>query len=239
MLAIICGSGFENPNFFKDEQEIKVENLFHSPIKIGTINIHKVIIMSRHGYNHEYLPHEVPYKDNLLALQSLGVTRIISISACGSLSEEIYPGTISLPNQFIDMTKNRSCSYNREHVEMAKPFDEKLRMEIERICCIENIQCSYDTTLVTIEGPRFSTRAESLLFKSWGINLINMTTVPEVCLANEIGIPYQVVNMVTDYDSWMIDRKPVSMEEINNVMKQNSSIVKKLIIKFVVLNNGL
>jgi 5'-methylthioadenosine phosphorylase len=237
MIGIIGGSGLEDPQLLHNAEEVFIESKYgkHSPIKKGKINGIDVAIMSRHGYKHEYCPSTIPYKANINALKELGCKAIVATSACGSLKEEIAPGTLSFPWQFIDRTTKRDTSFTSEgnviHESMAEPFDKKLRKILEEKCKELDFEYSGETTLITIEGPRFSTYAESELFRSWNCDLINMTTVPEVCLAKEMKIPYQVINLVTDYDCWHEGEKAVTFEMIMKVMHENSEKVKKLIIE--------
>jgi len=237
MIAIIGGSGLEDPKLLHNAEEVSIETPHgeHSPIKKGEINGVSVTILSRHGYKHEFMPTTVPYKANIFALKKLGAKAIVATSACGSLKEEIAPGTLSFPSQFIDRTTKRDCSFSEKgkviHESMAEPFDKGLREILIEKAKKLGFENSVDTTIVTIEGPRFSTRAESELFRSWKCDLINMTTVPEVCLAKEMKIPYQVINLVTDYDCWREEKQAVTFEEVMKVMKENAEKVKKLIIE--------
>ena len=236
MIAIIGGSGLEDPELLHNDGEVTIETPFgaHSPIKKGTIGNIEVVVLSRHGYKHEFTPTNVPYKANIFALKELGAKAIIAASACGSLKEEISPGTLSYPNQFIDRTTKREGSFSEHgnviHESMADPFDKKLRDILIRKTQELGFEFSAETTVLAVEGPRFSTRAESELFRSWGADLINMTAVPEVCLAKEKKIPYQMVNLVTDYDCWKEGKTAVTHEEVLTVMKDNAEKVKKLII---------
>jgi len=237
LIGIIGGSGLEDPKLLHNVEDVVVQTPFgeHSPIKKGEINGIAVAILSRHGYNHEYMPTTVPYKANLFALKELNVKAIVATSACGSLKEEIAPNTISFPTQFIDRTTKRDQSFSEKgnviHESMADPFDKKLREILENKAKELKFEYSSETTIVTVEGPRFSTRAESELFRSWNCDLINMTTVPEVCLAKEMKIPYQVINLVTDYDCWRKDEEAVTFEMILEIMKENATRVKKLIVE--------
>jgi 5'-methylthioadenosine phosphorylase len=237
MIGIIGGSGLEKSDLIKDVEDVVIETPFgeHCPIKKGKISGIKVLILSRHGYEHELAPTEIPYRANIFALKELGVKAIIATSACGSLKEEIVPGSFSFPSQFVDRTTKREQSFGEKgkviHEGMAEPFDEKLREILTKKCEELKIEYSGDTTLITIEGPRFSTRAESELFRSWDCDLINMTTVPEVCLAKELKIPYQVINLVTDYDCWRDGEEAVTFEMVLERVKENAEKVKKLIIE--------
>ncbi len=236
MIGIIGGSGLEDPQMLHNAEEVIIETKYgkHSPIKKGEINGVKVAILSRHGYKHEYPPTTLPYKANIFTLKELGCKAIIATSACGSLREEIVPGSISFPSQFIDRTTKRDTSFTEKgkviHESMADPFDKKLRRILENKNKEIGFEYSAETTLITIEGPRFSTRAESKLFQSWKCDLINMTTVPEVCLAKEMKIPYQVINLVTDYDCFLENEEAVTFEKVMEIMKKNAEKVKELII---------
>jgi 5'-methylthioadenosine phosphorylase len=217
-IGIIGGSGFEK-EFLAN--------------KIGN---HEIFFLSRHGSEHELNPSEVNYEKNIREFKKIGVDMIIATSACGSLHEHIKPGDIVLPNQFIDWTTKRNNTINKKHTSMAEPFDEKMRKGFYEVARSLSIHLKFGiselTTVITIEGPRFSTRAESRMFKTFA-EVINMTTCPEVIFANELGIPYQVICMVTDYDSWDKDKKPVTIEEVNKVMNSNVEKVKLLITKFI------
>ncbi|MFA6065197.1 MAG: S-methyl-5'-thioadenosine phosphorylase [archaeon] len=237
MIGIIGGSGLEDPQILQDAKEVTVETPYgkHTPIKVGKIGSVNVAILSRHGYFHEYSPSSIPYKANIHALFKLGCKAIVATSACGSLKEEIAPGTLSFPDQFIDMTTKREQSFTEHgkviHESMAEPFDKHLRTILEKTCEKIGYEYSCETTIITIEGSRFSTKAESNMFRMWGGDLINMTTVPEVCLAKEMHIPYQVINLVTDYDCWREGTEAVTFEQVLKIMKTNAEKVKKLLIE--------
>lgn len=237
MIGIIGGSGLEDPKLLHNANEVKIKTPFgkHSPIKKGEIKGVEVAILSRHGYKHEHSPTVVPYKANMWALKKLGCKAIIATSTCGSLKEEIKPCTFSLPSQFLDRTHHRDQSYSEHgkvlHISMAEPFEEKIRKILLKKCEELKYECTSETTVVTIEGPRFSTKAESNFYRLLQCDLINMTTVPEVCLAKELEIPYQLINLVTDYDCWRENTKPVSFEEVLEVMRKNAEKVKKLIVE--------
>ncbi|MCX6800775.1 MAG: S-methyl-5'-thioadenosine phosphorylase [Candidatus Diapherotrites archaeon] len=237
MIGIIGGSGLEDPKLLHNVRGVKIKTPFgkHTPIKKGKINGIEVAVLSRHGYKHEHSPTAVPYKANMWALKKLGCKAIIATSACGSLKEEIKPNTFSLPSQFLDRTHHRDQSYTEHgkvlHISMAEPFSAELRKILLKKCKELGYACTAETTVVTIEGPRFSTKAESKFYRLLECDLINMTTVPEVCLAKEIEIPYQVINLVTDYDCWREGTAPVSFEKVMKVMRENAEKVKKLIVE--------
>lgn len=230
-IGIIGGSGLENPSILKSSQTKKVNTRFgnpSSPLICGKLTGTDVVILSRHGTDHTIPPSQVNNRANILALNEEGCTHIISTTACGSLREEIKRGDLIIPDQFIDFTRKRAITFFDEfepgkmgHTQMADPFDESLRKLIISTAKDLRLKIHEKGTVITIEGPRFSTRAESTLFRAWGADIINMSVAPEAILANELGIPYATIAMSTDYDSWKSDEKPVSWEEVLRVFEQN------------------
>ena len=178
----------------------------------------------------------VNFLANVMALKNEGCTHILAATAVGSLREEIKPGNLVFPNQFIDFTRHRNLTYFTDcvvHTPMAEPYDKNLR---DMLCqTSEELGFTYnrDVTVVTIEGPRFSTYAESHMFRNWGADIINMSTCPEVILANELGLPYQTIAMSTDYDCWKENEAPVTFEMVLETMKANAEKVKQLLIKVI------
>ncbi len=237
-IGIIGGSGLDDTNFISDYEEREIETPYGIPsskITIGSISCVEVCILARHGKHHEIPPSLVNYRANIWALKSLGCDCIIATTAVGSLRDEIKPGNLVFPSQFIDFTKQRKMSFYDKigevvHSPMAEPYDKKLREILCSIC--EELGFSYNKnkTIVTIEGPRFSTKAESHCFRQWGADIINMSSCPEVILANELKIPYQTIAMSTDYDCWKENEAPVTWEMILKRMKENSDKVKQLIL---------
>ena len=200
----------------------------------------EIVILSRHGWLHTIPPSEVNNRANIFVLKEAGCTHIISSTACGSLREEINRGDLIIPDQFIDFTRHRSITFFEEfepgkmkHTPMADPFDEYLRNLIISTAHLIGLKIHEKGTLVTIEGPRFSTRAESKMFRLWGADIINMSVAPEVILANELAIPYAAIAMSTDYDSWKEDEKPVSWEEVIDVFNRNVNNVLRLIMEVI------
>lgn len=230
-VGIIGGSGLENPDILKKREEFAADTPYGttaSPLLSGTINNKNVVILSRHGRDHTVPPTQVNYRANIWALKEAGCTHIIATTACGSLREEIGRGDIVIPDQFIDFTHHRVHTFFEEfepgkmkHTPMADPFDAGLRKLIISSAHGTGIQVHTKGTIITIEGPRFSTRAESKMFRMWGADLINMSVAPEAVLANELGIPYAVIAMSTDYDSWKDDEAPVTWEEVLKVFESN------------------
>jgi len=239
-IGIIGGSGLEDPDILKDAKEINISTPYGNPssaLMTGKIENVNVVILSRHGKKHQLMPTNVPNQANIHALKEQGCTHIIVTTACGSLKEEIKPLDFVFIDQFIDRTtKRKSTFYEKDHVAhipMAEPFCSDLRKLLGETADELKLTNHKKGTVVTIEGPRFSTKAESILFKSWNADVINMSTVPEVVLAREAGICYASIAMSTDFDSFLEDRPAVTIKEVLNVMKQNIESVKKLILKTI------
>ncbi|MFH1592369.1 MAG: S-methyl-5'-thioadenosine phosphorylase [Candidatus Woesearchaeota archaeon] len=237
-IGIIGGSGMDNPNLLQNYQELNIATPYgqtSSPVIQGTIKEVPVAIISRHSKNHNIIPSNVPYKPNIYALKKLSCTHILATTAVGSLRENIKPGDLVFPDQFIDHTKKRQTSFfDRDkviHLPCAEPFCPDLRNILFSTASQLNLSHHRKGTVITIEGPRFSTKAESHMFRSWGADVINMSSVPEVNLANEARICYATIAMSTDFDCFLEDRKPVTFEEIMRVMNNNVEKVKTLILE--------
>ena len=241
-IGIIGGSGLDDPNILKDCKEIEVDTLYGKPsssLKIGKIDGKKVVLLARHGRKHEIPPTQVNYRANIWALKEQGCTHIIATSAVGSLREEIGRGDFVVLDQFIDFTRHRKISFYEDfrngpkHVSLAEPFDNQLR----EVIIINSKELGLKThkkgTVVTIEGPRFSTKAESHMFRVWGADVINMSIASEATLAMEAGIPYAAIAMSTDYDCWKENENAVSWEDVLKVFNQNSEKVKQLLLKII------
>jgi len=231
-IAIIGGSGIEDPKFFKKIKEVKIKTPFgfpSAPIEICDFLGKKVAFLPRHGKNHEFPPHMVPQRANILALKELGVEIIIGICAVGSLKKSFKPGDIVISDQFIDFTKKRDYTfYNKKavHISLADPFCPELRKLFFKTAKKLKIQIHKTGTYVCIEGPRFSTRAESRFFRNFA-DIIGMTLTPEAVLARELGMCYLSLAMVTDYDVWQ--KSPVNAEEVVKTMKENTEKIKNLL----------
>jgi 5'-methylthioadenosine phosphorylase len=242
-IAIIGGSGLENPDILRSPEEKHTETPYgkpSSPLLYGKISNTEVIILSRHGHDHTIPPTQVNNRANISALKNAGCTHIISTTACGSLRDEIGRGDIVIPDQFIDFTRHRKITFFEEfesgemkHTQMSDPFDVDLRKLLIASANENGLRIHEKGTLITIEGPRFSTRAESRMFRIWGADIINMSIAPEVILANELGIPYATIAMSTDYDCWKQDEVPVSWEEVIAVFKNNVSQVFRLLLDVI------
>lgn len=241
-IGIIGGSGLDDPKILHDFREIDVYTKYGKPsdkLIIGKLNNIEVVNIPRHGKGHKIPPTQVNYRANIQALKDQKVDYILATTACGSLREEIGRGDFVILDQFIDFTRHRKISFHEDfkdgikHTSMAAPFDEKLR----KILIENSKQLGFKThekgTVITIEGPRFSTRAESNMFKSWGADVINMSIAPECILANEAGIPYAAIAMSTDFDCWRSEHETVTWEEVLKVFEQNADNVKKLLIETI------
>jgi len=239
MIGIIGGSGLDDPKLLENFKEVEVETPFGAPsskLICGQLQGTDVVILARHGLDHSIMPTKVPFRANLWALKELGCTHILATTACGSLREEIKPGDLVFIDQFIDNTKHRALTFFEDkviHTPMADPFCANLRKLLTEAA--RNLKLRYHDkgTMITIEGPRFSTRAESHMFRAWGADVVNMSTVPEVILARELGICYQSIAMSTDYDCWKEGEEPVTWEMIVKIMEQNADNVKKLLVDVV------
>lgn len=234
-IGVIGGSGVYNIDEIEIVSEHEVETPFgktSSPVLEAKLSGVTFFFIPRHGKNHTFLPSEVNYRANIFALKKMGVEYIVSISAVGSLKEELPPNTFVIVDQFIDWTKGkRSRTFFENgivgHVSCADPVEEKLRKILLDGCKSEKIPHSDGGTYICIEGPQFSTRAESNLYKGFGASVIGMTNVPESFLAKEAGIAYATVAMVTDFDAWK--DKHCTVDEIMRVMTVNNKAAQKLL----------
>lgn len=239
-IGIIGGSGLDNPEILKNEEILSIDTAYGKPssvIKKGYIGQNEVYILARHGNQHEIPPTQVNNRANIMAFKQLGVDCIIATTAVGSLREEIQRGDLVIIDQFIDFTRHRAISFfekfepgDMKHTPMAEPFNGFLRAKLIKQCKVLGIPFHPKGTVVTIEGPRFSTKAESHMFRAWGADIINMSIAPECILANEMAINYAAVAMSTDYDSWKENETPVSWEEVLKVFTQNVEKVTGLLV---------
>lgn len=229
----------DDPHLFHKVKTREIHTPYGKPsdaLMIGNIGEREVVILARHAKGHVISPTKVPFRANIWALKKVGCTHILATTACGSLRERIKPGDVVFVDQFIDFTKLRTLTFFEDtviHTQMADPFDLQLRQAL--ITAAKKLHVPYHRkgTIVTIEGPRFSTRAESFMFQKLGADLVNMSTVPEVALANELGIPYQSIAMVTDYDCWKKNEESVSYELIMKRVKENSEKVTMLLVETI------
>ncbi len=239
-LGIIGGSGFYEMKGLKSKKWENVETPFGNPSDaylLGKLEGHEVVFLARHGRGHTLLPSEINYQANIYGMKKLGVTSIISASAVGSLKEDIHPLDFVVPDQFVDRTTQRKNTFFGEglaaHISFADPFCEDLRKILIQVCQNEGLRVHPRGTYLNMEGPAFSTRAESQLYRSWGMDIIGMTNLIEAKLAREAEICYATLSMVTDYDCWHSVEADVSVETVIENLKINAqkaqNVIKRLI----------
>ena len=238
-IGLIGGSGLEKISLFNHIQELNIQTPFGDPsssVLKGEFASGELYILSRHGRQHSITPTHVNNRANISALKQLGCEYVIGTTACGSLREEIRRGDIVIPDQFIDFTRHRINTFHDSfeqtgpiHAAMADPFHEALRKILIATAKEQGIRYHPKGTIVTIEGPRFSTRAESMMFRLLGADIINMSTAPEAALANEAQLKYAVIALSTDYDCWKTDEAPVTWYEIFRVFQENVKQVTTLL----------
>jgi 5'-methylthioadenosine phosphorylase len=241
-LAVIGGSGVYEMERLTDVEELALSTPFGPPsdtIVVGTLAGTRIAFLPRHGRGHRLTPSEVPYRANIWALKSLGVERIISISACGSMKEKYEPRHIVIPDQIYDNTKSRDYSFFGDglvaHISIAEPFCPHLRQVLSQAVTAAGGRVHFGGTFVTIEGPRFSTRGESEIYRSWGVDIIGMTAVPEAQLAREAEICYATMAHVTDYDVWHEEEEPVTVQMLIANLMANAALSKETIAQLVPL----
>jgi 5'-methylthioadenosine phosphorylase len=235
-LGIIGGSGLYEMPGLTDIHEHDLNTPFgktSAPIVVGRLEGEQVAFLARHGIGHHITPSEVPYRANIYALKSLGVERIVSISACGSLREEFAPGHIVIPDQIYDNTHGRARSFFNEglvaHVSVADPFCGDLSDRVEAAVKLAGGISHRGGAFITIEGPRFSTRAESNTYRAWGMSIIGMTASPEAFLAREAEICYATMAHVTDYDVWHVSEAPVTVEMVIQTLNKNTATAQEAV----------
>lgn len=235
-LAVIGGSGLYEMSGLREAREELVDTPFgktSAPIVVGILEGERVAFLARHGLGHHITPSEVPYRANIYALKSLGVERVVSISACGSLQEEFAPGHIVIPDQIYDHTSRRPRSFFGEglvaHVSVANPFCEDLSNQLESAVRQAGGVTHRGGSFITIEGPRFSTKAESNTYRSWGMSIIGMTASPEAFLAREAEMCYATMAHVTDYDVWHLSEAPVTVEMVIQTLNKNTAIAQEAV----------
>jgi len=234
-IGIIGGSGLYRLEGLKIKEEIAVTTPWgvpSSPLVLAELADREVLFLSRHGRGHSILPHEVNYRANLAALKNLGAREILAFSAVGSLKEELAPLDFVLPDQLIDRTRSRESTFFGNgvagHVAFADPFCPRLGEIVACACGNLGLKVHRAETLVCIEGPTFSTRAESNLYRAWGAGVINMSALPEARLAREAELCYALVCMVTDYDCWRTKTDDVDIGSILENLKKNAENAARL-----------
>src|SRR5829696_3178423 len=236
MLAVIGGSGIYDLGETGKGEISTLETPFgtpSSPIRRASIGETDVLFLARHGVGHVYSPTSVPYRANVFALKELGATHLLSLSSVGSLREELSPRTLVIPDQIIDRTVSRQRTFFDSgvvaHVGIADPFCSNLRNDLARAAESVCRPACPGGTYICIEGPQFSTRAESNLYRDWGASVIGMTAMPEARLAREAGLCYAMLAMVTDYDVWHDAEEDVSVEVVNSHLRANSESARAII----------
>ena len=237
-IGVIGGSGLYDPGELEDVQEIAVGSAFgepSSPVTLGRIGQVRFSFIARHGEGHRLSPSQVNYRANIDALKRCGVTDVLAISAVGSLHEELAPGTFVTAEQFIDRTLGRERSFFGSgvvaHVGLADPVCPRLHGLAADAAGAAGAAVHRGGTYVAIEGPQFSTRAESALYRQWGGDVIGMTAMPEARLAREAELPYALLGMVTDYDSWRDAEGGVEATEILAVMRANAATARNVLVE--------
>jgi 5'-methylthioadenosine phosphorylase len=235
-IAVIGGSGLYGMEDLELLDSFEPETPFgrpSAPILIGTLAGREVVFLARHGVGHIYSPTEVNYRANIFALKTLGIERVISISACGSLREDYAPGEIVIPNQLYDRTINRPRSFFDQglvaHISVAEPFCENLSDHLQVSTQAAGGKVHRGGCYITIEGPRFSTRAEANTYRAWGMSIVGMTTSPEAFLAREAEMCYSVMAHVTDYDVWHQSEEPVTADMVFEIIKGNTALAQQAI----------
>lgn len=236
VLGIIGGSGLYDFPGMEDVRSVEVDTPFgkpSGPVVLGKLEGKPVAFLARHGAGHVLLPGEVNYRANIYAFKALGVQRIVSVSACGSLREDFAPGDIVIPDQIFDFTRNRERTFFGQgivaHIGVADPLCPDLSEHLYRSAAMATSSIHRGANFIVIEGPRFSTRAESNLYRAWGMELIGMTSAPEAFLVREAEMCYAIMAHVTDYDVWRVSEEPVTVEMVENVLAQNTQIAQQAI----------
>ena len=236
VLGVIGGSGVYDLPGLEDVREERVASPWGEPsdaLRFGRIGGTETVFLPRHGRGHRFSPSDINYRANIDILKRAGVTSLVSLSACGSFKEELPPGSFVLIDQFVDRTHRRESSFFGKglvaHVSMAHPVSPRLRIHIANAAMAEGIEVKRDGTYVCMEGPQFSSYAESMTYKQLGYSVIGMTNMPEAKLAREAEICYATVAMVTDFDCWHPDHDAVTVQDIITVLTANAEKAKRLV----------
>jgi len=242
ILGVIGGSGLYSMKDLKVLEEITVDTPYgppSDPLILGELKGTRLAFLPRHGVGHRIPPSEINYRANIFAMKKIGVERIVSISAVGSMKEEIVPGHIVLPDQFIDRTYRRNNTFFTNgivgHVSLAEPICPDLHGIVHQANETVGATVHKGGTYVCIEGPQFSTRAESLLYRQWGVDVIGMTNVTEAKLAREAGICYVTIALSTAYDCWLVEEEPVTLEAVMKIMHNNVELAQNILKELVSL----
>ena len=238
-LGIIGGSGLDELERLTDVEELAMTTPFGAPsdaIIVGTIGSTRLLFLPRHGRGHRIAPHRINYRANVLALKIAGAEQILSVSAVGSMKEDIHPGDMIVVDQFVDRTRHRTDTFFDDdgvvaHVEFAEPIDAQLASSLTDAAKRAGATVHEGGIYLCMEGPQFSTRAESHLYRSWGVSVIGMTNLPEARLAREAELPYATLAMATDYDCWHEGHDAVTVNAVIAVMQRNVAKAKEIIVE--------
>jgi 5'-methylthioadenosine phosphorylase len=239
VLGVIGGSGLYQIEGMAAIEEVQVQTPFGPPsdaVVRGQLGDTTLLFLPRHGRGHRIAPHQIDYRANICALKKLGATHLVSISAVGSMSEKIAPGEFVVVDQFIDLTKKRESTFFDDGIVGHVGFAEPVCGEMSRVLAVAaeaaGARVHRGGTYICIEGPQFSTRAESLLYRSWGVSVIGMTAMPEAKLAREAELPYALLALATDYDCWHDSEQSVSVQAVLAVIDKNVALARRTIVEF-------
>ncbi len=241
-IGVVGGSGLYTMPGFQVERELRLETPWGAPsdaFVVGALSGRRVAFLARHGRGHRLMPSEINFRANIYGFKMLGVERIISLSAVGSLKEEHRPLDFVIPDQFVDRTRSRASTFFGEglvaHISFADPVCPQLARVLYEACTAEGVRASLGGTYLCIEGPAFSTKAESNLYRSWGLDVIGMTNLPEARLAREAEICYATVAMVTDYDCWHPEHDAVTVNQILENLTRNAANAVRVVARAAAL----
>jgi 5'-methylthioadenosine phosphorylase len=236
VLGVIGGSGLYDIEGLTDVEHVPVDTPYGPPSDVvvrGRLGATSLLFLPRHGRGHRIAPHEIPFRANVCALKKLGATHMVSISAVGSMREEIAPGDFVIADQLIDLTKRRISTFFEDgvvgHVGFADPVCPLLGGALAEAATRAGARVHRAGTYVCIEGPQFSSRAESHLYRSWGVSVIGMTALPEAKLAREAELPYALLALATDYDCWHESEEDVSVEAVLSVLRKNVATARRTV----------
>ena len=235
-IGVIGGSGLYEMKDLKNVKEVKVKTPFGEPSDkyiLGKLEGKEMVFLPRHGKGHRVLPHEINFRANIYGMKKLGVEWIIAVSAVGSMKEKIKPGDIVIPDQFFDRTKSRPSSFFGNgiagHIQFADPTCHTLSSTLYQAAKEAGATVHKGGTYICIEGPQFSTRGESLIYRRWGVDIIGMTNIPEAKLAREAEICYATIALATDYDCWHEEEEDVTIDAVLEIIKKNVKMAQSII----------
>jgi 5'-methylthioadenosine phosphorylase len=243
-IGVIGGSGLYELDGLTIKERVDMDTPFgkpSAPLVVAELEGHEVVFLPRHGIGHRFSPSEIPYRANIYAMKKLGVTQILSVSAVGSMKEEIEPGHIVFPDQFFDRTLNRARTFFENgvvaHIAFGEPICAEFQAQAIDAAKKVDVKTHIGGAYVCIEGPQFSTRAESNVFRSWGVTVIGMTNLPEARLAREAEISYATMALATDYDCWHEGHDDVTVENVIATLKLNVANAKSVIRELVLAHD--